>query len=379
MSTGNEYQKHKKLQRPNWGSFGRNELAILGTTCSLIGKLTENISEALHPHYNLAYVDAEHGSKNSEKAFPGLLYSNGNKTQQFNFQDEINEYHIKSLFNERDLVLVNGNHYSANQQILVVDSRKSLENKQEQLTDIKMIVLLEQVGGIPREAKKVIGDFSSIPVYHISEIGKIAAEISDLIEQAIPSLSGLVLAGGKSTRMHTDKTVLEYHGKPQRDHLYELLDDFCDDTFISCRQEQADEIPHDFKCITDSFLGMGPMGALLSAFRQNPDTAWLSVACDLPHLSRTSLQYLADHRNPSKIATAFNSPDSSFPEPLITIWEPKSYPVLLHFLSLGYSCPRKVLINSDIEILEAPDPRELKNVNRPEEYEEAKEFLAASL
>ena len=95
-----------------------------------------------------------------------------------------------------------------------------------------------------------------------------------------------------------------------------------------------------------------------------------------PPISRDSLEYLVEHRNPSKLATAFNNPDSSFPEPLITIWEPRSYPVLLHFLSLGYSCPRKVLINSDIELLEAPKPRDLTNVNRPDEYHKAKQMLA---
>ena len=73
------------------------------------------------------------------------------------------------------------------------------------------------------------------------------------------------------------------------------------------------------------------------------------------------------HRQPGRAATAFQSPENEFPEPLITIWEPRSYGPLLRFLSLGYSCPRKTLINSDIELLRAPRPEELRNINTPDE------------
>ena len=119
------------------------------------------------------------------------------------------------------------------------------------------------------------------------------------------------------------------------------------------------------------------MGGILSAMQQSPDAAWLTVACDLPFLSSESLGYLIAHRNPSRLATAFKSPDEDFPEPLVTIWEPRAYPVLMQALSEGLSCPRKVLIASDIELLPAPDTTELQNVNDPAAYEQALAQLAA--
>ncbi|MBP9874846.1 MAG: molybdopterin-guanine dinucleotide biosynthesis protein MobA, partial [Haliscomenobacter sp.] len=78
---------------------------------------------------------------------------------------------------------------------------------------------------------------------------------------------------------------------------------------------------------------------------------------------------------PSLMATAFNSPVNNLPEPLIAIWEPRSYPILLQFLAQGYDCPRKALINSPIHLLEAPDPQALENVNTPEEKKSALEKL----
>jgi molybdopterin-guanine dinucleotide biosynthesis protein A len=70
------------------------------------------------------------------------------------------------------------------------------------------------------------------------------------------------------------------------------------------------------------------------------------------------------------MATAFYDPEGIFPEPLLTIWEPRSYATLLQFLSWGYSCPRKALINSDVKLLTLDDTTELRNVNDPEAYNE---------
>ena len=80
------------------------------------------------------------------------------------------------------------------------------------------------------------------------------------------------------------------------------------------------------------------------------------------------------HRNPSKLATAIKGKEKEFPEPLITIYEPKAYPILLQYLAQGYSCPRKVLINSDVEIVEVDDDF-IRNVNTPLDFENAKEEI----
>jgi molybdopterin-guanine dinucleotide biosynthesis protein A len=182
---------------------------------------------------------------------------------------------------------------------------------------------------------------------------------------ATAPLYGLVLAGGESRRMGQDKGLLDYHGKPQREYAADLLNGFCEKTFLSARVGQKMETA--YEVIEDTFLDLGPYGGILSAFRQFPNVAWLVVACDLPLLDATTLQQLVDNRNITKIATAFESATEAFPEPLIAIWEPKAYTVLLQFLGKGYSCPRKVLINSDIKLLRANNLGALQNVNDPAE------------
>lgn len=378
------HRKHTKLAKPTWGEFGKNELSILGTTCTEIKRLAWDLIGQLSPNYNVGYVDADHpasgeaSSAGNDSAIPAgveLLHTKTQSGERFEFRKKLNRYQTTSFFNDQDVIFVNGNHFAARSQIVVIDPRKSLEKKLDQLTDLKAIILQEGVTEIPSLVKEEIKGIDQIPVFKINQIEEIAGCINRFLNHSTSTLAGLVLAGGKSTRMHTDKTLLSYHGKPQREHLYELLKGYCEQVFLSCRQDQIDELFGNFNIIPDTFLGLGPMGALLSAFRSHPDRAWLVLACDLPLLSRESLQFLIDNRNPSKIATAFRNPESAFPEPLITIWEPKSYQILLNSLRMGSSCPRKILINSDIELLEAPAAGELKNVNRPEEYEEVMEIL----
>ena len=190
-------------------------------------------------------------------------------------------------------------------------------------------------------------------------------------------LYGLVLAGGKSKRMGFDKSTIKWHGKEQRYYMADLLANVCAEVFISCRPEQQNKIDRQYKTLIDTYTIPGPYAAILSAFKEHPNVAWLVVACDLPLLDMNTLQYLIQHRDTSLIATTFKSPFDSLPEPLITIWEPASYPVLLTFLSEGYSCPRKALIRSgdNVKILTSPDDNALMNANTPEDLGKVKELL----
>lgn len=190
-----------------------------------------------------------------------------------------------------------------------------------------------------------------------------------------PELNGLVLAGGQSKRMGTDKGLIAWHGKEQRYYMADLLEKFCDQVFISCRTDQADEIDSSYNTLTDTFLDLGPYGGILSALRSDREKAWLVVACDLPLIDEETLQFLIDNRNRETIATTYESPHDGLPEPLITIWEPESYATLLQFLGEGYSCPRKVLINSEKTILQPQRPEALMNANTPDDAERIKQHM----
>ena len=79
------------------------------------------------------------------------------------------------------------------------------------------------------------------PLYNLKDTDKLADLIRDALVLNIPRLNGLVLAGGKSQRMGEDKGQINYHGKPQREYLYDLLNGFTESTYMSCRPDQVSE------------------------------------------------------------------------------------------------------------------------------------------
>lgn len=380
--TSKEHKKHTALARPAFGTFHRNEWAIVGAPCTVIKLLADRVIKTLGADYRFAYVDTTH---NDDMVLPPGRLSSGAVLEftdeinyrQLNYTNSFNSFKLRDTFAQADLVIANGNHHQCKAQVVVISEKKkaSLQKRIDQLTDVQLFLLADITDDIFDFVKEAIPNWSEIPRYSIDDIESICGFFKGKMQQAKPVLNGLVLAGGKSQRMGFDKGAINWHGREQRYHMADMLASICNEVFISCRADQQSTIEEAYPTLPDTFHDLGPYGAILSAFREKPDSAWMVIASDLPLMDENTLQYLADNRNPSSIATAYQSSQNEFPEPLIAIWEPKSYPVLLSFLAQGYSCPRKVLINSDITIHNAPDPDALTNVNTPDEFERIKKIL----
>ncbi|MCA0229661.1 MAG: NTP transferase domain-containing protein [Bacteroidetes bacterium] len=182
-------------------------------------------------------------------------------------------------------------------------------------------------------------------------------------------MNGLILVGGRSTRMGADKSQLSYHAKPQWKYLFELVSDFAP-TYLSCRKEQQ-HLFGDTPLLLDSFE-VGPMGGIASAFFAQPESSWLVVACDMPFVNQTTLEYLVAHREAHLPATVFRHPSTGFLEPLVGIWEPTSEKWLREAMTEGAFSPTKLLRKMDIQGLACPDERWLQNINTPDDCEKVK-------
>jgi len=185
-------------------------------------------------------------------------------------------------------------------------------------------------------------------------------------------ISGLILAGGFSRRMGRDKALLDFHGKPQLEHVNELLEKYCEKVFLSKREGQ--EAYRGFSSINDApeFSDHGPLGGILSAMKEYPQANWLVIACDLPNITDETIQTLLTMRDPQKTATAYISTHDDLPEPLCAVWEAHAFDSILKLFNEGVHCPRKVLIKSDTCLIQQKDPRWLNNINTLQEYERSK-------
>jgi molybdopterin-guanine dinucleotide biosynthesis protein A len=129
---------------------------------------------------------------------------------------------------------------------------------------------------------------------------------------------GLVLCGGQSSRMGIDKSLICYHGKPHRYHLFDLLNKLFDRTFLSCRPSQTN-LSDGYPTLADLPLyeSKGPMAGLLTAFSHFPNGNFLVLGCDYPFLTEKELTAFCKSIHWDSIATAFYNEEYGVYEPLL--------------------------------------------------------------
>lgn len=193
------------------------------------------------------------------------------------------------------------------------------------------------------------------------------------MKNKLNNLNALILIGGKSTRMKTDKSLLVYHNQTQQKFLFNLLKEIIPkyNIYYSVRDDKQLE---GALTIPDYQPDLGPFGAIYSAFEFNKKKAWLILAIDIPFLTKNMLNVLIKNRDLSKIATTFQGKTKKYPEPLITIWEPKVIPLLKKKLTTHDLSLTKILKNNNTKIIQIDDFL-IENVNTQGEYLEAKSFL----
>ena len=193
-----------------------------------------------------------------------------------------------------------------------------------------------------------------------------------MAEQAVqrPVVYGLVLAGGKSRRMGSDKALLERDGQSQLEYAVQLLQRHVTRVFVSTRTDQQHEAQRRrFARIVDRYEGLGPVAGILSAMDEYPDVDWLVVACDLPNIDSGTIEFLLGHGAGDYPFVAYSSSHDGLPEPLCAVYTKGSAAIVRGFVDEGINCPRKILIRSDTLLLDLPNPRALDNVNTPDDLE----------
>jgi len=190
-------------------------------------------------------------------------------------------------------------------------------------------------------------------------------------------LRGLILAGGRSTRMGRDKASLVHaDGRALARRAADLLLEVgCESVALSLRADQS--LPAGFEegAITlvrdPAGESEGPMAGILAGMQSDPDADWLVVACDLPRLDHATLRALAAGKRDGEYFLSYRSEEDGLPEPLCTLYACEALPVLLAAQAAGIRRPRKILMDGNCRLLEPVSPRALENANTPGEWETA--------
>lgn len=115
-------------------------------------------------------------------------------------------------------------------------------------------------------------------------------------------IGAYMLAGGRSSRMGTDKGLVQLHGKPMLQHGLDVLQSiFSDVTLIS---NNPDYQSLSQKIIPDLIPDKGPMGGIYTGLVDSRFELNFFVGCDMPLISREAILYLLAHAKNDEITIA---------------------------------------------------------------------------
>ncbi|MGD2034540.1 MAG: molybdenum cofactor guanylyltransferase [Bacteroidales bacterium] len=92
-------------------------------------------------------------------------------------------------------------------------------------------------------------------------------------------LTGIVLAGGKSSRMQTDKGFVSYKGKLLIEHALDQIRPFCEEILISANRNEYRRFG--YPLIKDTIYGIGPIGGIYSSVQKCSNDLCFITACDI--------------------------------------------------------------------------------------------------
>lgn len=186
---------------------------------------------------------------------------------------------------------------------------------------------------------------------------------------------GIVLAGGQSSRMGTNKSLLPIQGKSAIAHIVDELS-HCTSNVIVIANERKSYLFLNKEIYSDRFSGYGPLAGLESAlFHQAADIYYLA-ACDMPFVSCKVYNYLAEQMGTYDVVIPIYKGRE---HPLAGIYRRNILPQVQH--QIERKNLRMNSFHTDVKVKYVESYGNLStelldkhffNMNNPEQYETAK-------
>ncbi|WP_308992280.1 molybdenum cofactor guanylyltransferase [Mariniflexile litorale] len=178
-------------------------------------------------------------------------------------------------------------------------------------------------------------------------------------------ITGIILSGGKSSRMGNDKGFLLYDGKPFVQYSIDALKPLVSRIMIVSNNEDYDVFG--LERIEDVIENAGPLAGIYSGLKQSSTTYNLVLSCDIPLISTEILKKLIDAVEGDYEVIQIKSQGKNMP--LIALYKKSCEDVFLKLLKDGErrlqfavnQCKVKNVILNNEEVFFT------KNINTPEQ------------
>jgi molybdopterin-guanine dinucleotide biosynthesis protein A len=201
--------------------------------------------------------------------------------------------------------------------------------------------------------------------------------MSDEASQLWPELSGGILAGGRSNRFGSNKALFAPDGERLIERAVRLLRPFCAQVLVSASHANADAYRFlGLDIVEDLHADCGPLGGL-EALLTLCATPWMFIlACDMPYVSSDALLTMAGLPQLSEAlggtiqAFAWKNKIEGSVSPFPLLIRRSVLPSLQKQMSTGRLGVKTFLSTLNTYYIPTDSTLLLRNVNRPEDWEE---------
>jgi FdhD protein len=189
----------------------------------------------------------------------------------------------------------------------------------------------------------------------------------------VAGITGVILAGGASSRMGSNKALLPHKGGRFIESIYrELSEIFEEVILVTNTPEQYQFLP--CRKVPDIFQGMGALAGIHAGLAQSANPATFTVACDMPHLDPWLIRHIANRGAGCDVVLPRSRHGH---EPLHALYRKGCLPVMEECLRKGERRIVSILPHLRVREVTASevarfDPTfdSFSNINTPEEYYE---------
>jgi len=113
-------------------------------------------------------------------------------------------------------------------------------------------------------------------------------------------INGIILSGGKSSRMGEDKALLKVGAKTLIEIMIDKLKPFCDEIVISANETEKYS-QFGYKVVPDKFKNSGPLAGIYSSLLESNTERNFVISCDLPLVSQNVIEKIINTNSDKEI------------------------------------------------------------------------------
>lgn len=178
-------------------------------------------------------------------------------------------------------------------------------------------------------------------------------------------ISGVIMAGGKSSRIGTDKGLLKFRGNFLSEYAIHLIDSLLAEVYISSNNRNYEQF--NLPIIFDIYKNIGPMGGLHAVLKTISSEYVFIISCDMPFMTKEVVNILISNLGDNDVIIPIVENKL---EPLCAIYSRRLFPEIEKRIKHGNYKMQDLILASRTKFVKFENNLVFRNINTKEDLEQ---------